>query len=292
MQWDDLRVILAVSRERTLSGAAKVLGVTHSTVSRRLSALEDAVGARLFERRPEGYVPSAAGATMLESAARVEEEVQSLDRRVLGQDARLSGSLRVTTVDVLAVSFARSIRSFAERFPGVALELSVDNEPRSLSRREADVAMRMTNEPSEHLVGRKLVRIEFALYAERSLVPAGGLTDLESAPWISWDDRVGARVTEQWMQRHAPRPIREITVDNAIVMLESVRNGLGIAFLPCFLGDGDERLLRLRPVEAGFGMDLWILTHPDLRNTARVRAFMDHMHSELRPQQERFSGLV
>ena len=291
MQWDDLRLLLAIDRSGTLSAAGRELGVNHSTVSRRLAALEEELGCRLFDRQDRVYVATVAGEDMLSVANRIEDELQALDRRVLGRDDRLSGTLRVTTLDFLAMRFVEAFRDFSVRYPNVDLELSADNQPRSLSKREADVALRFTvGSPPEHLVGRRLCRVEFALYGARSLVGDGTDVDLEALPWMGWDDRAGARLTERWMKTHVPRARVAARVDSTLLFMESIRVGMGIAFLPCFEGERMREVVRLRPLEPDFGMDFWALTHPDLRSSARVRAFMDHMTAVIKPLQAEYAG--
>ncbi len=289
MNWDDLRFFLAVARQRTLLQAGKQLGVNHSTVSRRIHALQEDTGSRLFDRNPDGWVLTAAGEELLAIATRVESEFAAVDRTVLGQDARLSGPLRVTTIDMLAIYHADVFGSFADRYPDVELELSVDNTPRSLTKREADVALRMTNAPPEYLVGRKILRHEFAVYGARELVNTMDGEDLESIPWLAWDERVGARLTREWMQKNVPGARIACRVDTSTVMFACVAAGIGITFLPCAYGDTHPELRRIREPEDGFGMDLWLLTHPDLRATARVRAFMGHVVERMVPLPSEFS---
>lgn len=293
MNWDDLRYLLAVDRQGTLSAAAKSLGVNHTTVSRRLSALEDEVGVRLFDRKPDGYVATQAGADIVGVAQEVEEQIQTLDRKVLGQDARLSGSLRVTTVDIVALLHTEALIGFSRRYPNIALEISADNRPLSLTKREADVALRFTNKPPENLVGRRVLRAEFALYAHKNLVDElGADPPLETYPWLAWDERVGARITDQWMRHNVPNARISCRLDSTAVFVGSLAAGMGIGFMTCFVGDENPDLVRLRPPEEGFGMDLWLLTHEDLRNTARVRAFMEHMDAALRPLADRYAGKI
>jgi DNA-binding transcriptional LysR family regulator len=289
MNWDDLRVVLAVHRNRTLTQAARVLGVNHSTVSRRLGSLQDELGVRLFDRLPDGYVATTAGEDVVAAALRMEEQVLDLDRQVLGRDESLSGPLRVTTTDMAAFRHADIFASFVERYPNVALEVSADNSPRSLTRREADVALRITNSPPEHLVGRKVARSEWALYGAISLVESlGEPDDLEAYPWLGWDQR--PPITEAWLRRHVPRARIACRVDSTLVMLRSLELGIGIAHTQCIDGDSSPHLRRLRPVMDNWGMDLWLLTHPDLRHTARVRAFLDHAEARLRPLADQFAG--
>lgn len=296
VNWDDLRILLAVARHGTLSAAARDLGVNHSTVSRRLSGLEEAFGARLFDRLPNGFIPTGAGRDALSTARRVEAEILELDHRVLGQDQRLSGVVRLTTVDLIAVRLTTVFGEFVRLYPNVELTISVDNAPLNLLRREADVALRLTvDQPPDSLVGRCLATVEFALYGARSLLQTHGVRvedgpiSIEALPWISWDERVGARLTHAWMQRHISNAQVAVRVDSSFMMIESIRQGLGIGFLTCFDGESDPGLVRLGPPVPGFSMQLWLLIHPDLRTSARVRAFTDHIRASIAPWVERFS---
>lgn len=282
MQWDELRLVLTIHRQRTLSAAARELGVNHSTVSRRLAGVEQEMAVRLFDKLPTGYVATAAGEEVVRVALAVEEQVLSLDRNVLGQDERLTGTLRVTTVDILGVHHIEAFGSFCRRYPGIELELSADNAMRSLTRREADVALRFTNDPPPNLVGRRIQTLDYALYGARTLLNLHPeQTPIEDLPWMAWDERLGARVTEAWMRRNVPRARIACRVDSSTVMLAAINAGMGIGFLPVFSAEDSPALQQLRPVEPGFAMDLWLLTHEDLRRTARVRAFMEHLAQAL-----------
>jgi len=281
VNWDDLRFVLAVARHGTLTRAAKELGVNHTTVSRRLSGLQDDLGVRLFDRTPSGFHATHEARELLSVVERMEEAVQSLDRALLGKDARLVGSVRVTTVDVMALEHMRDIREFNASFPDVTVELSVDNEPRSLARREADVAIRVSNSPPEYLVGRRVGVFRYAVFAHRDLYEQHG-DDLAAYPWVCWDERVRALMTEEWMKEHVPGARRTLHVDSATVMNAAIRSGLGAAHLPLSFAAPHPELVQIGDVIDSFSMDLWILTHPDLRDTARVRAFTDFMSERLR----------
>jgi len=160
MEWDDLRIVLAVSREGTLSGAARRLGVTHSTVFRRLGAIEEQIGVRLFERFRDGYVPTPAGETTAETAARLEDEVLTLERRLSGQDLRPSGVVRITTTDTLGTILMRHLQAMRALHPGIQFEVVISNAMANLTRREAEIAIRPTLEPPESLVGRRDLWVE------------------------------------------------------------------------------------------------------------------------------------
>jgi DNA-binding transcriptional LysR family regulator len=291
--WDDLRVFLAVARTGTLSGAARVLGVNHSTVFRRLAAFEQQLGVRLFDRLPTGYVRTLAGEEMMESAAAIEEQVAALERRVTGRDLELQGTLRVTTTDTIAMSFGPShITAFHAVYPGIVVELSALTERVSLSRRDADVAIRPTNTPPESVVGRRVARIAMAVYcaASRLDVPSFGSTAFWSAPWIDGDETLAHLSGARWLGANIA-PGATVFRGNALTVLhQACRAGLGLALLPCYLADGDGALQRVGAPVPDLAIDLWLLTHEDLRQTARVRAFLDFMAESIAADRDLIEG--
>jgi DNA-binding transcriptional LysR family regulator len=272
MNWDDLRFFLAVARSASLTEAGRRLGVSQPTVSRRLAAMEGRLGARLFEMGPRGHALSAAGSDILETAEHVEEEITGIGRRVYGHDGRLSGSLRITCTDVMASHYlVDRLSRFAADHPGIELSLNCSLQHLSLTRREADVAVRITNRPPETLVGRRLARVAIGVYASPAYMKdgdAGG--PAEGRGWIGWQDEAYNRMI---IAAHFPKaPIRH-RADDMLAMVAMARAGLGLVILPCYVADPDPGLQRVvpEPVDKGV-MDLWVLSHPDLRRAARVRA--------------------
>lgn len=278
MNWDDLRFVLALARARTLSGAALELATTHTTVARRIRGLEENLGSRLFERDDEGYVLTLAGQQVHEVGQRLESELLALEARVLGRDVKLEGKLRVTTMDILFRRYGRVFASFVREFPGIELTLTCSDNEASLPRREADVALRLAARPPEHLVGRKVGRVDFAVYAERRLARRVGRDAPWSAfPWIHWDERLMASWLDAWLGEHAPGARIGVRVDvPSLALREVVAAGMGLHFLATSEGDGDPRLSRVGPVQTAHGRDVWLLTLAELRTNSRVRAFMDH----------------
>ena len=168
MNWDDLKVFLAVARCGSVSGGARRLGLQHSTVSRRIHKLEQDLGVRLFDRIPGGYELAGEGEALERRALRMEQEVLAVDGALSGRDGKLSGPLRVTTVDNMAITVMMPIfRTFSERYPDVTLHVMVSNADVSLARREADVAIRLTNTPPDTLIGRRLTTVASAVYGGR-----------------------------------------------------------------------------------------------------------------------------
>jgi DNA-binding transcriptional LysR family regulator len=291
MDWDDLRYVLAIQRGGTLTDAATVLGVTRTTVGRRLKELEDRLAVRLFDRTLEGLVSTAAGDELVSTAVRVEGEILVAEGRLLGRDIALSGPLRVSTVDFLFERFYDVFSTFMARYPGVELTVGVTNERVSLLRREADVAVRIGNAPAEHLSGRKLGRMQIEVYAARTLVQRMGPdARLGDYPWIFPDERSDSRWFDQWLAQHAPeaRPVMR-TSDSAVVR-KSVSAGLGVFFLACFDGDADPHLVPMGARLTEQARDLWVLTLPGLHHNSRIRAFVDHVHEAFQMRQGELEG--
>lgn len=269
MNWDDVRVFLAAEREGTIAGASKALGVSRSTVNRRLDALESAAGVTLFERGPEGLTPTDAGFQLLPVARRMEEEAHAATRVFAGRDVSISGRLDVTLFDAAGDVFAPVFAELAFSYPEVELHCTISNRPFSLRRREADLAIRGTNRPSEELFGVQLGRMEYAVYGTAAVVSG------RNPPWILWDEALGATGTEE-VARKMGDPLRVVArVDSQYQMNELVCAGAGLGLLPVSIGGRRPELLPVGPVPYPLmGLDVWALTHPDLRRAAKVRAVM------------------
>jgi DNA-binding transcriptional LysR family regulator len=276
MDWDDLRFFLAVARKGSIRAGAESLRVNHSTVSRRINAYEKKLGVRLFERLPTGYVLTAAGEDMVASVERIEEEVASLDRQVFGQDMQLNGNLRVTMPLPFCLRLLMpDVAKFSETYPGIELELAISYEEFNLTKREADIAIRVTNNPPEHLVGRKLIQYTTAVYASTAyLAKHDPVNNPATMNWIGWD----AMFDHQWMKNSNYSDLAaHHQINETLAQLEAAKAGMGITQLPCFMGDKESELQRLPPGIPAPSWSVWILTHKDLRYTARVRAFIDFM---------------
>lgn len=278
--WDDLRVFLAVARTGSLSGAARNLGVNHSTVFRRIAGFEATLGVRLFERLPNGYALTLAGEEALGIVERIEADVATLDRTVTGQDLRLSGTVRITAIDMLAFWLLPDhLARFRAAYPGIEIEMVVGNEALNLSRRETDIALRIGNTPPETLVGRRVGRLDFAIYGAPAYCAAR--TDLELAEhdWIGLDSAHAPLVRRFEQFLPSVRPV--IRSDSVACTVRLAKAGLGLAVLPCAIADRKPDLIRLAEVPDTFGLDLWLLTHEDLRHTARIRAVLDFLATAL-----------
>lgn len=280
MNWDDLRVAQAVASAGSLSGAAKVLGLSHPTVFRRLRRLESDLGVRLFERGPNGYMATEAGADALACIERMADGAHDLERRVLGRDLQPTGVVRLTTTDSLLHGLLTPLLgAFRATHPGIRLTFLTSTRPFDLGRREADIALRPANRPPETLVGRKVGRIRQAIYGAREGAKA---VDLKRCDWIGPDETMGYRDLTRWLQENDLDARCHVRVDSVLAMQQAAALGLGAAILPCYLADRDLRLQRLSEPVSEMACDLWLLTHEDLRATARIRTVMEFMYHRIK----------
>jgi DNA-binding transcriptional LysR family regulator len=282
LNWDEFRLVKAIADSHSLVGAAETLGLNHSTVFRRLGAIEAMLGAQLFERSRSGYEPTAAGEEMVALATSMSESIVDFERRVAGRDVKPTGELRVTTVDSIAVYLLAPILArFRQMYPGIQLDVILAAQNLNLSRRDADVALRVTNEPPETLIGRKIGPMRWAIYASEAVLAKYGDKAIAEADWIGFGDSFSAYAGKRWMERTVGQRRQVWRVNSVLSMAEAAAAGGGLALLPCFVGSAHDDLKRIGAPLADLDLDLWILTHPDLRQAARVRAFLDLVGAEL-----------
>lgn len=285
LDWNDLRLVGAVAAARALPAAAAALGVNHSTAFRRLGALEAALGAPLFERHRTGYTLTATGEEIAALAGRVEDDIAAVTRRLAGLAASPAGEVRVATADSLLVHLLTPLFArFRERCPEVRIEVVVGNPALNLSKRDADVAVRVTDAPPETLVGRRAARIAWALYGRAADFPGPGaptIDALAARSWVTLGDGFAARRVVRFVEETVPAARIAFRVDSVLGLAEAVEAGLGIGPLPCFIGDARPALVRLAPPDPAFTADLWLLTHPDLRQAPRIRVLLDFLAEEL-----------
>ena len=292
IKWDDLRFVLAIKRSRSLSGAGRSLSLSHATVFRRLEALERRLGVRLFERGRDGYSPTVAGEHLCVAAERVETEVATAERRVVGQDLKPEGTVRVTATDTIWYAILMPLcHGFRRQFPDIKLEIIVSDHLSNLSKREADVALRSTRRPQETMHGRKLGKIVQAVYgpvghpASNAAEPSWGDYD-----WVGPDATLHYPPLEKWMARNCPDERINCRVNTLLGMREAMLAGMGLTVLPCYFCDPDPRLARIGEPLPELETELWSLTHPDLKSVSRVRAFLDYVAGEIVEKRHALAG--
>ncbi len=258
--WDDLRVFLTLARESTLSTAAKALGVSHPTVSRRVQALEQQIGARLFERLPDRFVPTSAGEELLADTEAMEKAALSISRRSAGLSDTVSGVVRLSSGEAMAALIARHLRWLRGRLSHIEFEVIESHMLANLSRREADLLIREQVPELAGIVARKLGRVAYAVYAAHDF-PLGRNGALDGLPWIGFDDNHNYMPGQQWLHKRLGGARAVVRCNNWLVLHEAVRSGAGLAVLPCYLGDPDSALERVGGVLPEVFADQWLLAN-------------------------------
>lgn len=281
--WDDLRFFMAVARAGSLSAAARRLEVNHSTVLRRLGSLELQLGVRLFERTPTGYFMTAAGEELRNRLGNLDEQIESAQRHVAGRDTELSGIIRITTTDTLALGLLTPLFvEFGKLHPAIELQVIINNAFSSLSKREADIAVRPSNLPPPHLIGRRAGRLGSSIYGAAPYLRNAPASDrLGDHAWVGFDDSLAHLSQAQWMEQQVPAGRVVYRVDSLAGMAQAVLHGAGLGLLLDVLAEPHAALERIGPSIASLDTDVWILMHPDLRSTARFKAMNEFLYARL-----------
>ena len=282
MDWDDLKVFLALSRKGSARGAAQELGVSNSTVTRRLDDMEHKLQAHLFDRTPEGYRLTIAGEQVLPTAEHVEELVMGVERKITGGDQELRGNIRLTMPPAGSLGFLVSrLARFAEQYPGIELELTSSYDTADLSRREADIALRVMPagmHPPEYLIGRKVGALTASTYVHKDLLNPDNPSDVSHLTWI------GKRTIDQkeeWLTltEYPGQPVLHAIADIRL-LADALRYKMGMAFMPCFMAYDDPDIVRVPGATIVHQSDMWVLTHKDLRLSARLRVLREVIAGE------------
>jgi DNA-binding transcriptional LysR family regulator len=273
LDWGHLRFFLELVRTGSHARAAKRMGVDRNTVARRVAALEAELGLALFERGPQGWSQTPAGQELAELAGRVEEDVLALSRHVDARDPALRGTARLTTVPHLATHLLPpALPALRRRHPELVLEVVADARAFDLSRREADLAVRLGRPRDSGLVARRLSQLAFAFYAAATTEAGGrGAVDFRVDPFLGDEADL---LQERWLDKLAPGRRVVYRCNSTTSLLEAARQGLGVVLLPCYIGDADPALRRLDAPEP-VPYEIWLLVHGDLRRTPRIRAVID-----------------
>lgn len=278
----DLQAVLALVRGGTLSEAAARNGSDPSTVFRSLQRIEKQLGQRLFERGRQGYLPTESATEIARHAERIEAELEAANAGASGATLQVSGRVRLTTTDsVLRGLVLPQLRELAQSHPQLQLELTATNELKSLSRRDADLALRATTKPPEHLVGRPLGNIRFVVCGLRTRGTAHARS-LDTLEWIAPDEAMPEHPTVRWRRRNLPRLTPRHLVDGIVGVVEAINAGLGVGAVPLFMLDTEPRLKALTEPLEGCESTLWLLAHPESRHLRRIAAVYQHLGDSIR----------
>lgn len=291
--WDDYRLVLAIARARGLPGAAASLKVTLSTVFRRLERIEDTLQTRLFDRLRGSYEPTDTGIELIRAAERMEHEALHADRIISGRDQKLTGVLRITATDALAVCFlARHLPQFHLKHPGISIEILSDDHLLSLAGREADLALRPKRPIEDTLVARKIATIRWGIYARHELSRSIGETeDLASLSRYGFINWIGAPASK-WFDEMIPNNRASMSSSSLITNAELAAQSDQLVSLPCLLGSEWHNLSPvIAPLPEPVGQ-LWVATHEDMRRNARVKALFDFIVRAAESDKELFEGSI
>jgi DNA-binding transcriptional LysR family regulator len=285
--WADLEIFLAVGRGGTLAVAAKLLSVDASTVQRRIGKLEAALQTQLFERSQRGYSLTSAGEELLAHVREMDQQAMAAKRKVAARDNSVQGCVRVATVDDLAFAVLPPIvRAFRKQNPKVTVELDIRTSFADLAKRQADVAIRFGGRlPEADLIAKQVSRVDVALYASRAYLKEHGrparLEDLNRHAIVRGNAQVSSLPHEKLMDRYGDPANVALSSNSFLARLAAIRDGMGIGFLGCFMGEREKSIERLPfrfPEASGY---LWLVLHVDLKRNARVRAFVEHTYAAM-----------
>ncbi|WP_348944768.1 LysR family transcriptional regulator [Chitinibacter sp. FCG-7] len=282
----DLEFLLAVTRGGTLAAAAERLGVDASTVFRSIQRIEKGLGQRLFERSKAGYFPTEMAQILAGHAEQMEIALESARSAAQLQPEDVAGSVRITTTDsILHGLIAPELDVLSTQHPQLSFDLHTGNELANLSRRDADIAIRATRKPPQHLVGKHLGSIKVALFAAQNSPYADLPAVIEQhAPWIAPDDALPDHPTVIWRKKHYPKIMPRYRVNSILTLVELIERGMGVGMVPTFLAATRPNLRALTPELDECATDLWLLTHPESRHLRRVATVFSHLaqHIQLR----------
>lgn len=293
VDWDDLKVGLKVAEARSLSGAARALGIDVATAARRLERLEVAMGAKLFQRDNRGLLPTSAGEKLALHVGRIEAEVAELRSALDAADLGVEGIVALTTTDVLACHLiGPALPALQTLHPGIVVEVATDIRTLNLSRREADIALRLARPEQSALLARKVGMVGYALYATRRYLderppPSDGFA---GHGLIDWPEDYTVIPQVPWLRKIARAATTVLRANSAHLRHQAARAGLGIACLPCVMVGADDGLTRIAVDEAAPGLDLWLAAHRDQARIPRVRATLDFVADLTDREKARLQG--
>ena len=279
----DLQTVLAMVRAGTLAGASERLGVDASTVFRSLQRIERGLAQTLFERARAGYLASELAQSLAEHAEQLEAALESARSAAQLRPEQVSGTVRITTTDtILHGLVAPALKALQAPHPLLAYELDTRNELASLTRRDADIAVRATKRPPQHLVGKHVGPIRVAMFASKK-GPTQRYEDVEAgkAAWIAPDDVLPEHPSVVWRRKYFPKVVPRYRVNGILAVMELVAQGLGVGLLPMFVAQGRGDLLQLTEVIDECQTELWLLTHPESRHLRRVSTVYGHLSRAL-----------
>jgi DNA-binding transcriptional LysR family regulator len=254
-------------------------------VFRRINGLEEKLGVRLFERSSGTYTLTKGGEEILGRVQIVEEQIYAIDRSLIGKDIRLSGNLKISTTDTIGYYWLPPfIKKFQTHYPEILIDIDIQTKYTNLTKREADIVIPAVNIQPDYMVGRKLSPIYFRLYAAKSYIDRNGMPEsvqaFEHHSFLAPNEALASISASKWLRKYVPDRCIVATGDKLTTLYRLARQGIGIAPLPHYVCETDETMDEVMELPPDCHRHVWILTHPDLRSTARIKAFMQFMYHE------------
>jgi DNA-binding transcriptional LysR family regulator len=294
LDWENLRFFLELARTGNLSEAARRLGVNHSTVSRRIARLERDLGTPLFDRGPRGYDVTVHASRLIEHAERMENEIDSLHRRLSGERIEFEGTVRITTIDSIATYLLTpALPRLHDAYPTIDIEIIASNDTLNLNRREADMALRLGRPSDSSLVMRKLADIPYFLYGAKDIVRSmkmKNLADMIGENFIGYDTSLGPVAQETWLDQFIKNRRIVLRSNTLLPAITAARTGLGFVMLSAFAAEQDHGLARVPIKEVMPPRELWLLVHDELRRAPRIRAAIDFIVDLTEREKSRLAG--
>ncbi len=292
MNWDDVKIFLAITKAGGLKKAANALGIHHSSCARRINALENDLGVKLFDRLPSGYALTHGGEELLKSAQQIEQGFNSIDRNIVGKDLRIEGDLCLTLTNGLACHLLMpDLHEFMLCYPDINLKIVMSYAVRDLASREADVAIRHVENPPDSLMGKRVGRIFHNAYASKKYLASH---DLQASPenchWLGWGDSSNHL---KWTGKSLyPEISIKGNMYSDVLQLAAAKAQIGIATLPCYIGDSDADLARIPNVVSKASDVLWVLAHKDMVKNARVRVLINFLAAAFTKHKNTIEGIL
>ncbi|MEL6441346.1 MAG: LysR family transcriptional regulator [Cyanobacteria bacterium J06621_8] len=292
MEWDNLRYVLAIARGKSIAGASRRLNVHHTTVFRRLNALEEGLGVKLFERLSAGYILTPAGDAIYQTAVNIESQIITLESNLSGKKQRLRGNIRIaTSASLLNYLLTPCFADFMREYPDIELESLESNQPFNLTQRDADLAIWTTNNPPKHLTGLKIAPAAIAIYGSKNYLTAKEkIQNITEHTWIGLEESLANIMYGNQLNQLLPQVEFQYRVNTLMGISAALLNDLGIGLLYCFMGNSEPDLQKVHPIIPEFAQDLWILTHASTSNVARIKIFVDFIAEALKSQANLIAG--
>lgn len=295
LNWDDLKYFLVMTEQGSLSAAAKKLGLSQPTLSRHLSTLEEAAGAEIFSRTRSGLQLTALGEKMVQYAQDMRDEVHGLERLITGNDTSMSGTVVVSCIESIGAEWlVQNTRPFHDQNPDITVDFKLTNASTDLLRREADIALRLYRPMQNDLVAKKTVSVNYGLYASKEYIDKYGMPltarDLKYHKQILPHDDILAMLSKYNRSSVPDRTKATFRSNSFSALSAAVKAGYGIGAQSCLLAAQDPDLVRIFDDKVIYSADLWLVSHPELRRSARIRAMYDYLGDILMTNAKQFAG--